>query len=202
MTMGRSSRYCQKNWYACKFPVLFVLVTNAVILHFKFNGIQDENMVDPGGTIIHNIAVDSLESIDSSQESIHSRHKWRLLDSRQRKLMQKTSESVYNALDMIEGSPNQRSSSSIKHFLECADIPKITDRKHIASGWTKAVYSGNFMGKKIAVKTVDPRGRDIATCLSRGESVSQCYKNAARKIVREINILQTMKHDNFIKVYI
>lgn len=199
----RSRRHFGNVKQICLFSIGLILLANVVILHRKFNGLEEENMVDPGGTIKYNKHDTHSDSVfkDMSLDSA-----WRLnflenyngFERRLRKLMEKSSESGLYGMRM-EGT-SQLDKPPTKDFIGCDEIVNITDRKYLASGWTKAVYSGKYKGKSIAIKTVDIKGQDVSTCVSRGFTASYCYNKAAQKIVKEILVLQALAHDNVIKV--
>lgn len=177
------------------------MLANVVILHRTFNGLEEENMVDPGGTINHHTEKHS----DSVLKDMSLDGAWRLnflenyngFERRLRKLMEKSSESGLNGMRMES---NQLHKPISEDFIGCDEIVNISERKYLASGWTKAVYSGKYKGKSIAIKTVDIKGQDVSTCVSRGFTTSYCYNKAAQKIVKEILVLQALTHDNVIKV--
>jgi len=164
-------------------------------------------MVDPGGTFSNSIGNSydknrvpvSLKhdmSRDTARRSSlenHSRFERRL-----RKLMEKSSESGLHSIK-IEGTI-PLDVTSADGLMECDDIMNITDRKYLASGWTKAVYSGKYKGRSIAVKTVDIEGQDVTTCVSKGFTLARCYNSAAQKIVKEILVLQALANNNVMKV--
>ncbi|XP_005090794.1 extracellular tyrosine-protein kinase PKDCC [Aplysia californica] len=86
------------------------------------------------------------------------------------------------------------------HLLDCSDIEKIQNMRYIGGGWTKAVYQGEFQGHGVAVKTVDINGHDVNRCLGDARNMSYCYHRAARKIIKEIVLLQALVDENVIKV--
>ncbi|XP_045606202.2 extracellular tyrosine-protein kinase PKDCC isoform X2 [Procambarus clarkii] len=81
--------------------------------------------------------------------------------------------------------------------FKCADLPFITNLSIIGSGWTKAVYRGQYGKTWLAVKTVHTSGHDMTECL---ESVSVCYQHCAAKIIKETRLLQELSHANVIKI--
>ncbi|KAG7172079.1 Extracellular tyrosine-protein kinase PKDCC-like, partial [Homarus americanus] len=83
-------------------------------------------------------------------------------------------------------------------ILKCSDLPTITNLSIIGSGWTKAVYLGQYGSAWLAVKTVHTTGHDMTECQ---EAVSVCYERCAAKILREMHLLQMLSHGNVIKVF-
>ncbi|XP_071513014.1 extracellular tyrosine-protein kinase PKDCC-like isoform X2 [Panulirus ornatus] len=83
-------------------------------------------------------------------------------------------------------------------LLNCADLPSITNLSIIGSGWTKAVYRGEYGKTWLAVKTVHTSGHDMTEC---HETVSICYKQCAAKIIKESLLLRELSHNNVIKVF-
>ena len=87
----------------------------------------------------------------------------------------------------------------------CDHIEKLTDRWYISSGWTKAVYraAGGPRRRPVAVKLVDVGGHDMAACREwRGLSPQACYAKASQKMLREMVLLQALRHPNIIQVRI
>lgn len=85
-------------------------------------------------------------------------------------------------------------------FLTCSDIEEMQNPVYVARGWTKVVHKGVVRGRQVAVKTVDAGGRDVQSCLEKGGNVTVCYNRAAAKIVKEIQLLTSLVHENVIKV--
>lgn len=123
------------------------------------------------------------------------------MESRLRKLMEITPDSAYsvNATSALISRYLDFSTSG-PAMLDCRTIDNIKDREYVASGWTKAVFSGVHAGRKVALKTVDIGGQDVMACMDGGGSLQQCYHRAAQKIVKEIVLLQALAHDNVIQV--
>ncbi|KAK3853770.1 hypothetical protein Pcinc_039704 [Petrolisthes cinctipes] len=82
--------------------------------------------------------------------------------------------------------------------LGCDDIAAFTNLTVIGSGWTKLVYSGDYHGATVAVKTVHTSGHDMVECT---DPPRVCYQQCADKIIKEIGLLKTLAHPNVIKVY-
>ncbi|PVD25591.1 hypothetical protein C0Q70_13249 [Pomacea canaliculata] len=124
-----------------------------------------------------------------------------VMESRLRKLMEITPDSAYsvNATSALISRYLDFSTSG-PAMLDCRTIDNIKDREYVASGWTKAVFSGVHAGRKVALKTVDIGGQDVMACMDGGGSLQQCYHRAAQKIVKEIVLLQALAHDNVIQV--
>lgn len=124
-----------------------------------------------------------------------------VMESRLRKLMEITPDSAYsvNATSALISRYLDFSTSG-PAMLDCRTIDNIKHREYVASGWTKAVFSGVHAGRKVALKTVDIGGQDVMACMDGGGSLQQCYHRAAQKIVKEIVLLQALAHDNVIQV--
>ncbi|CAB3365049.1 Hypothetical predicted protein [Cloeon dipterum] len=85
--------------------------------------------------------------------------------------------------------------------MDCNSLHNVTDVKFLASGWTKAVFSGFYFGTPIAIKTVNPKGISLRECLDRGgQDKSVCYQRSAAKIINETLLLRQLVHENIIKV--
>ncbi|XP_059162283.1 extracellular tyrosine-protein kinase PKDCC-like isoform X2 [Physella acuta] len=85
-------------------------------------------------------------------------------------------------------------------LLTCSDIEEMQEPTYVARGWTKVVHKGVVRGRHVAVKTVDAGGRDVQSCLDKGGNVTGCYNRAAAKIVKEIQLLKSLVHENVVKV--
>jgi hypothetical protein len=120
------------------------------------------------------------------------------LENRLRKLMEKSTE---NGLDVIKiQNEAPMSVSYSENLIECDDFVNISKRTYLESGWTKAVYRGDYRGLPVAIKTVDVRGQHVRSCVAKGHTYKDCYHQAAQNIVKEIVVLQAIAHDNVIKV--
>ncbi|XP_013404599.1 extracellular tyrosine-protein kinase PKDCC [Lingula anatina] len=122
-------------------------------------------------------------------------------DPHLRKLMEDTraSSEDFNKGDALDLS--YHSFLSTHRGLSCDDVRNFTDKEYVASGWTKAVYKVKHKGQEMALKTVDVTGRDVTTCLKNsGRTLAFCYAKAARKILKEIVLLQGLNHKNVVKV--
>ncbi|XP_076100653.1 extracellular tyrosine-protein kinase PKDCC-like isoform X1 [Mytilus galloprovincialis] len=161
---------------------IVVIFINVLILHKTFSGLERENMIDPGGTN-HGHSVNS-----------HSMDKYSIFESRLRKL---TEVSIDRSVHLEHIYTLSRDRAS----LGCQDIVRMTNYRFLASGWTKAVYSANYNNKTYAVKTVFPQGRDISSCLEEGYLYDKCFYKAAKKLIKEISLLQTLTHPNIIQVF-
>lgn len=167
-----------------------VLFVNILILHKTFSGLERENTIDPGGT-------DFGES-PLFPNGQYPSDKYRIFESRLRKL---TEISQDTGLDTEYNEfPSHNYIQKSDQTLDCNDILSMTNRRYIASGWTKAVYSGDFRNQSYAIKTVSPQGRDVSACQEKGNSFNVCYEKANRKIIKENSLLMLLSHPNIVKV--
>ena len=181
-------------WKWCVLSIGLVLLSNVVILYGNFSGIEEENMIDTGGT-------DRGHRQRSPHTALHSRFdKYGIFESHLRKLMEKSTEDGLDVTKIENTAPFGVSYS--ENLIECEDFGNITNRTYLASGWTKAVFRGVYKGQPVAIKTVDIKGQDVSSCMAKGISFGNCYHKAAKKIVKEIIVLQALANDNVIKVYI
>lgn len=73
--------------------------------------------------------------------------------------------------------------------------------QYLGSGYTKAVYKA-VLNRTLAValKAVDFGGHDIAHCVRQFSDLGDCYRLAAYKIVKEMILLQRLRHANVLQV--
>ncbi|XP_009557797.2 extracellular tyrosine-protein kinase PKDCC isoform X1 [Cuculus canorus] len=87
-------------------------------------------------------------------------------------------------------------------LLGCRDIRDVSGVQYLGSGYTKAVYKA-VLNRTLAValKAVDFGGHDIANCVRQFSDLGECYRLAAYKIVKEMILLQRLRHDNVLQLY-
>ncbi|XP_064020468.1 extracellular tyrosine-protein kinase PKDCC isoform X2 [Pogoniulus pusillus] len=87
-------------------------------------------------------------------------------------------------------------------LLGCRDIRNVSGVQYLGSGYTKAVYKA-VLNRTLAValKAVDFGGHDIAHCVRQFSSLGNCYRLAAYKIVKEMILLQRLRHANVLQLY-
>lgn len=184
--------------------IVFFLIVNILLFQRNFASLEGENNIDPGGTIarMKRGHIDLKQTVFQERNTRYDlRH---VFENRLRKL-----------LDIIESNLEHTASYTSseneipfeKYFSDdrliyCDDVLNITDMTYMASGWTKAVYKGSFRGSPVAIKTVDAKGQDVSTCVEAGSTQTTCYIKAAKKIVKEIVVLQAIAGDNILKVEI
>lgn len=86
-------------------------------------------------------------------------------------------------------------------LLGCRDIRDVSGVQYLGSGYTKAVYKA-VLNRTLAValKAVDFGGHDIAHCVRQFSALGDCYRLAAYKIVKEMILLQRLRHANVLQV--
>ena len=89
---------------------------------------------------------------------------------------------------------------SLTKYSNCSQILRNHTWTYVASGWTKAVYSGVYKKKEAALKTVDIFGHDVTMCIQNGETKASCVYKAEQKIAREISLLRKLRHANIVQV--
>ena len=91
----------------------------------------------------------------------------------------------------------------LKKSSNCGETNSVINLSHIGSGWTKSVFKGIQGGQNVAVKTLNPNGRDVLTCMERdGLNHIQCQNKASLKLLKEMVLLKELNHNNIIKVCI
>lgn len=189
--------------YYISVVILFFLFINIMTFQSNFATYEGENNVDPGGTNFEA----KLGNIDLKYNVFHerkvkSRSSLRyMFQNKLRRLLAIMESNLENTA--VYGSPETEIPLETyfpDRLLYCDDIINITDMTYLASGWTKAVYKGLFKGSPVAVKTVDVNGQDVTTCMDSGMPQTACYVKAAKKIVKEIVVLQALAGENVLKV--
>ena len=85
-------------------------------------------------------------------------------------------------------------------LLDCSLLDRLSYEKFIAHGWTKIVHKAKLDdGASIAIKTVNINGKDVNDC-SRAETLIVCHNKATEKLVREIQLLKKLNHENIIQL--
>ncbi|XP_066478845.1 extracellular tyrosine-protein kinase PKDCC [Tiliqua scincoides] len=86
--------------------------------------------------------------------------------------------------------------------LGCGDISNVTDVHYLGSGYTKAVYKAELNGSlAVALKSVDFGGHDIDNCVKLYGTLEDCYRLASYKIIKEMVLLQRLRHSNILQLY-
>ncbi|XP_015264092.1 PREDICTED: extracellular tyrosine-protein kinase PKDCC [Gekko japonicus] len=86
--------------------------------------------------------------------------------------------------------------------LGCRDISNVTDVHYLGSGYTKAVYKAVLnRSLAVALKSVDFGGHDIDHCVKLYGALEDCYRLASYKILKEMILLQRLRHPNILQLY-
>ncbi|KAL8185333.1 UNVERIFIED_CONTAM: hypothetical protein K2H54_047077 [Gekko kuhli] len=84
--------------------------------------------------------------------------------------------------------------------LGCRDISNVTDVHYLGSGYTKAVYKAVLnRSLAVALKSVDFGGHDIDHCVKLYGALEDCYRLASYKILKEMILLQRLRHPNILQ---
>lgn len=185
--------------------VVFIIFTNIAMIHRNFDMLENENFIDAGGT-------DDMTVVERGQNVEVFQRNGAVYSNTNSKIRHIFENKLRRLLDImettLENTVSYKNSNNVLHMknyfsdrlLYCDDIANISDRVYLASGWTKAVYRGVYQGTPVALKTVDPQGQDVTTCVESGKSHTDCHIKAAKKIVKEIVILQALADKNVLKV--
>ena len=185
--------------------VVLIIFTNIAMIHRNFDMLENENFIDAGGT-------DDMTVVERGQNVEVFQRNGAVYSNTNSKIRHIFENKLRRLLDImettLENTVSYKNSNNVLHMknyfsdrlLYCDDIANISDRVYLASGWTKAVYRGVYQGTPVALKTVDPQGQDVTTCVESGKSHTDCYIKAAKKIVKEIVILQALADKNVLKV--
>ena len=181
--------------------VAFIIVlTNLMMIQRNFDTMEGENNIDPGGTGSER----RIQNTKSNDNVFHTEKENKLRFVFQNKLRKLLEIMEYNLESTFSYGTLENDIPFNRYFpdriFDCEDIANVTDRTYLTSGWTKAVYKGTYKGRSVAIKTVDRQGQDVTTCMSTGMSETSCYIRAAKKIIKEIVILQAIANENVLKV--
>ncbi|KAJ8014248.1 hypothetical protein DPEC_G00038290 [Dallia pectoralis] len=87
-------------------------------------------------------------------------------------------------------------------MLGCSSIANVTDVQYLGSGYTKAVYRAALNSSlSVALKSVDFGGHDMENCVRKYGSPEDCYRLASYKIVKEMTLMERLRHPNILKLY-
>ena len=183
--------------------VLFIF-SNIAMIHRNFDMLENENFIDAGGTAaLRRGNSDGDDRVFHANGAAYSNNKIRhIFENKLRRLLEIMETTLDNTGTVNK---NPRTDIHMENYFSdrliyCDDIANITEREYLASGWTKAVYRGFYQGTPVAIKTVDPKGQDVSTCEESGRSHKDCFIRAAKKIVKEIVLLQALADKNVLKV--
>ncbi|XP_061481343.1 extracellular tyrosine-protein kinase PKDCC [Rhineura floridana] len=85
--------------------------------------------------------------------------------------------------------------------LGCRDIGNVTNVHYLGSGYTKSVYKAVLnRSLAVALKSVDFGGHDIDNCVKLYGSLEDCYRLASYKIIKEMVLLQRLRHPNILQL--
>uniref|UniRef100_A0A8C2T8F7 Extracellular tyrosine-protein kinase PKDCC n=1 Tax=Coturnix japonica TaxID=93934 RepID=A0A8C2T8F7_COTJA len=86
--------------------------------------------------------------------------------------------------------------------LGCRELRAAGGVQYLGSGYTKAVYKAVLnRSLAVALKAVDFGGHDVSRCVRQFASLADCYRLAAYKIVKEMVLLQRLRHANVLQLY-
>lgn len=166
---------------------------------------KNDLLADPTAQLLpfrpRRLLTGSLELKETFFDLLPNGKEWRLTDSLSAQLQPQLLHHR-SKRSLLELSRSAKPAKTAEE-LDCDQILSLIPKMNfLASGWTKAVYSVDYQGRKVAVKMVDTMGHDVDMCLSQQQSPKpqDCYQRAAGKIVKEIALLTHMRHPNVVKV--
>ncbi|XP_007533942.2 extracellular tyrosine-protein kinase PKDCC [Erinaceus europaeus] len=86
--------------------------------------------------------------------------------------------------------------------LGCAALRAASGAQFVGAGYTKAVYRVRLPGgAAVALKAVDVSGHDLGSCVREFGARRGCYRLAAHKLLKEMVLLQRLRHPNVLQLY-
>ncbi|XP_071457332.1 extracellular tyrosine-protein kinase PKDCC isoform X2 [Marmota flaviventris] len=86
--------------------------------------------------------------------------------------------------------------------LGCAALRNVSGAQYVGSGYTKAVYRVRLPGgAAVALKAVDFSGHDLGSCVREFGARRGCYRLAAHKLLKEMVLLERLRHPNVLQLY-
>ena len=193
----------------CGVVVVLFIFSNIAMIHRNVDVLENENFIDAGGTAalrrgkVGGRGGDDTQVFHNNGAAYSSNKIRHIFENKLRRLLEIMETSLDNPGNVNNKNPNtdvHMENYFSDRLIFCDDMANITDREYLASGWTKAVYQGSYQGTPVAIKTVDPKGQDVSTCEESGRGHRECYIRAAKKIVKEIVLLQALADKNVLKV--
>ncbi|XP_066535582.1 extracellular tyrosine-protein kinase PKDCC isoform X2 [Hoplias malabaricus] len=85
--------------------------------------------------------------------------------------------------------------------LGCSSIDSLSDVQFVGSGYTKAVYRAALNSSlAVALKSVHFSGHDMEECVRRYGSARDCYTLASVKLLKEMALMERLRHPNILKI--
>lgn len=83
--------------------------------------------------------------------------------------------------------------------FNCSNLSKVKKFNYLTSGWTKNVFSFEFMGQQYALKSVNNNGIGMKKCTEK-ETMETCIEKASLKMYKEYILSRELYHKNIIEV--
>ncbi|XP_019404113.1 PREDICTED: extracellular tyrosine-protein kinase PKDCC, partial [Crocodylus porosus] len=84
----------------------------------------------------------------------------------------------------------------------CRQLRRAAGLRYLGSGYTKAVHRAALnRSLAVALKSVDLGGHDVQRCAERAGPRGDCYRLASYKLVKEMILLQRLRHRNVLRLY-
>uniref|UniRef100_G1PG92 Extracellular tyrosine-protein kinase PKDCC n=1 Tax=Myotis lucifugus TaxID=59463 RepID=G1PG92_MYOLU len=81
-------------------------------------------------------------------------------------------------------------------------LRNVSGAQYVGSGYTKAVYRVRLPGgAAVALKAVDFSGHDLGSCVREFGARRGCYRLAAHKLLKEMVLLERLRHPNVLQLY-
>ena len=87
------------------------------------------------------------------------------------------------------------------YIFNCTNIHHISIYKKLGHGVSKQAFLGKYQGRNVVVKMVTPSVDDIKSCVKNaatGEARSRCVGFPNMKLMKEILLLQQLRHPNLL----
>lgn len=107
----------------------------------------------------------------------------------------------YRAAERTQDGHARAAAGGSGEALGCEALQRASSVQFVGSGYTKAVYRAELnISFSVALKSVDFSGHDMESCVKRYSSAEHCYRLASFKIIKEMTLMERLRHPNILKV--